>query len=134
MEDRRRFSRVPFAINSTLSIDGRLFDAKVIDISLRGALVSTPSKWSPHIDEELMLEMQLVNSDVVLLMKTTVVHGHGAALGLKFNQIDIDSLSHLRRLMELNVGDAALIDQEVRQLIELSLLDDNNSASEPRVP
>jgi len=60
-----------------------------------------------------MLEINLGNSDIVLTIKALLVHIKKNSFGFKFQSIDLDSLAHLRRLMEINLGDTELIDQEL---------------------
>lgn len=116
MDQRRHFSRVPFDIDSTLVDDEVKLDISVIDLSLKGALITKPPEWSQSNCQGLLLKMRLVDSDVIMQMKCDVAHEHGNSIGLKFVEIDVDSISHLRRLMELNVGDSDLINREVNEL------------------
>jgi hypothetical protein len=37
---------------------------------------------------------------------------------LKCNFIDVDSISHLKRMVELNLGDASLLNRELMLFIE----------------
>jgi hypothetical protein len=50
-------------------------------------------------------------------MSTTVTHVAGRRVGLRCDNIDIDSVTHLRRLVELNAGDPNLLDRELSALI-----------------
>jgi hypothetical protein len=49
-----------------------------------------------------------------------VVHEELEEVGLQCNAIDIDSISHLRRLIELNLGDDGQINKELSQLTRSS--------------
>jgi hypothetical protein len=49
-------------------------------------------------------------------METIVVHSQQDSLGLRCEKIDIESASHLRRLLELNMGDAELLSRELDEL------------------
>ena len=113
MEVKRHFSRVPFKLESTLTVGQTSFDTMVIDISLKGALITKPEEWSPDDGQDILLVMKLADSDILMQMQSEVAHEHEDKLGLRFVEIDVDSLSHLRRLLELNLGDAALINKEV---------------------
>jgi hypothetical protein len=50
-------------------------------------------------------------------MQTRVAHVEGPQAGLLCISIDIDSVTHLRRLLELNLGDPALLERELSALI-----------------
>ena len=49
-------------------------------------------------------------------MEATVVHHQGQDYGLACREIDLDSVTHLRRLVALNLGDAALLERELTLL------------------
>lgn len=63
-----------------------------------------------------MLEIYLDNSATAMQMDSEVAHESEDTLGLRFVGIDLESISHLRRLLELNAGDAALIEREITAL------------------
>jgi hypothetical protein len=39
-------------------------------------------------------------------------------VGFHFTEIDADSMAHLRRLLELNTGDAGEIERELERMVE----------------
>jgi hypothetical protein len=49
-------------------------------------------------------------------MDTAVAHIEGTRVGLRCLHIDLDSITELRRLVELNLGDAAQLDRELHAL------------------
>ena len=49
-------------------------------------------------------------------MHIAVVHETDNETGLQCNAIDIDSVTHLRRLVELNLGDSDQLNKELSQL------------------
>ena len=51
-------------------------------------------------------------------MHTEVVHKTSHHLGLRSLHIDVESISHLRRIIELNLGDAELLNRELEMLIQ----------------
>jgi hypothetical protein len=54
---------------------------------------------------------------MTISMSTTVTHVAGRRVGLRCDNIDLDSVTHLRRLVELNAGDPNLLDRELSALI-----------------
>lgn len=60
----------------------------------------------------------LPESDIEISIDTELVHQKNAQLGLKCNFIDVDSISHLKRMVELNLGDASLLNRELMLFIE----------------
>ena len=49
-------------------------------------------------------------------MDVWVAHEENKELGLKCKDIDVDSITHLRRLIELNLGDPDLLERELSAL------------------
>ena len=47
-----------------------------------------------------------------------MTRGYGDLVGMVCRHIDVDSISHLRRLVELNLGDEALLERELAALGE----------------
>lgn len=115
-DERRRFSRLPFRAESALVVDGSRFPTRLMDISIKGALVSQPEGWPQEGATHPMLEIRLEDSNVKIHMQTEVVHFRGNELGLACLTIDVDSMTHLRRLVELNLGDPNLVERELSAL------------------
>jgi hypothetical protein len=114
--DHRRFSRILFSSNAKLLCNNQNFDTEVLDLSLKGALVKRPVHWDLADGSKVQLQFQLNDSELVLQMDTVVAHSHPENLGLRCEKIDIESASHLRRLLELNIGDADLLSRELSEL------------------
>ncbi|SFB86907.1 PilZ domain-containing protein [Pseudoalteromonas denitrificans] len=116
MQDRRHFTRIIFSTPVHLSDMGKVWSTELIDLSLKGALVKKPKEWKDNEIKSLLLTFTLAQSDIELTMNTSVVHEKEQYLGLLCEQIDIDSATHLKRLIELNVGDDALLNRELDAL------------------
>jgi hypothetical protein len=50
-------------------------------------------------------------------MEVELVHDDHNQLGFHCSHIDVDSISHLRRLIELNLGDEAELERELAALL-----------------
>ncbi len=61
----------------------------------------------------MRLEVQLQDSPVRIVMEGAVAHRGDGRVGLRCTSIDMDSMIHLRRLMELNLGDPGLLEREL---------------------
>lgn len=114
--DNRRFSRILFSSEASLAQQHVEFNTQVLDLSLKGALISRPSDWFGDVGSQAVLTFKLAQSDLELVMEVTVAHVHQNSIGLRCERIDIDSASHLRRLLELNLGDADLLSRELSEL------------------
>ena len=111
--EKRRFKRIPFdtpaRIVSTLSV-------QVVDVSLKGALVAKPDNWKGAMGDMIAIEIPLSPSGPVIRMQTRVAHLEADRIGLVCEQIDLESISHLRRLVELNLGDDEMLHRELAEL------------------
>ncbi|MCF8179640.1 MAG: PilZ domain-containing protein [Sulfuritalea sp.] len=114
--ERRNFWRAVFHSPVRLTThDGETF-AQLLDISLKGALLETGEDWPGRAGEECRLSLELA-PDVTIAMWTKVMHVEGPHIGLRCESIDLDSITHLRRLVELNSGDPAILDRELSGLV-----------------
>lgn len=116
MQNRRQFTRVLFSIKAILTVDEDQFDAKIYDISLNGALLYLDCRGLTLTRKLGLLSFQLADSDAEIIMNIAVVHQEGNEIGVQCNGIDIDSVSLLRRLIELNLGNDEQLHRELSQL------------------
>lgn len=116
MQNRRHFTRIIFSTTAHLSDMGKVWTTELIDLSLKGALVKKPDNWKSGDAKSVLLTFKLAQSEIELNMNTSVVHEKEEYLGLLCEQIDIDSATHLKRLIELNVGDDELLNRELDAL------------------
>ena len=114
--ERRRFTRINFNTEVTISTTAGKWQGQLVDISLHGALVELPDDWSGKQGDHAMLDVLLGNGEIDIRMETTVAHVHDHQIGLQTMNMDLDSITHLRRLMEINSGDPDLINRELDEL------------------
>ena len=116
--DNRRFSRVLFSGPVQLKNATSSFSGQLKDLSLKGALLALDTPTELQIGQAFKLIFQLNESAVDLFMSVVVAHLNDSTIGVRCQKIDIDSASHLRRLLELNLGDADLLSRELTELSE----------------
>lgn len=114
--ERRHFWRAVFHSPVRLVTPGGTVYAQLLDISLRGALVEVAPDWVCAVGDDCQMQIEL-GADAVIAMTTRVNHIAGRHVGLQCIGIDLDSITHLRRLVELNAGDPALLDRELHALV-----------------
>ncbi|BCO33231.1 hypothetical protein TspCOW1_33340 [Thiohalobacter sp. COW1] len=112
---RRRFTRIPFDADARLSAGDRQWPVELLDISLKGALIARPDDWDGRTEGPFRLELRL-GEDAVIAMDVSVAHQEEDRLGLRCEDIDLDSITHLRRLVELNLGNPDLLERELASL------------------
>jgi c-di-GMP-binding flagellar brake protein YcgR len=111
--DKRKFYRVDFITSGRLSAEGISETAAVINLSLKGALVTFEKDIKIPLNTALHFEIELINTIEKICVNCTAVHIDGKNLGLKFREIDPDSMIHLRRLIELNSIDPSKVEKEL---------------------
>jgi len=111
-EDRRHNQRIPFETPVILTSGDEHVVAKLLDISLRGAMLRMPPQWDcPDVGEH-SLELKL-SQEANIHMSVVLNRRQGDIAGFHCLHIDVDSISHLRRLLELNTGDDGLVAREM---------------------
>lgn len=119
-DERRLHARIAFHTAARLGFAGRTVDVAVLDISLKGALLRLPAEVDGSgLDEGAICQLEVALDDTsgAIRMDARVAHVGEGLLGVVCRTIDIDSATHLRRLVELNLGDPALLERELSALI-----------------
>ena len=112
-EERREFSRIALRRPASLQTSGGTVACELLDISLRGALVHLPEGLGAVVGEPCTLVVRLSHAAVTIRMCGVVAHADAATVGVACRELDLDSVAHLRRLVELNLADDRLLDREL---------------------
>jgi len=119
VDERRQHTRIAFQSPARLALADRIADVVVLDLSLKGALIRLPENAALTSEEIGILHVHL-NENVIsdqISMECRVAHVEDSRAGLLCMAIDLDSVTHLRRLVELNLGDPLLLERELSALI-----------------
>lgn len=115
-DERRQFWRAAFHSPVRVTLHDGTTYARLVDISLKGALLDVAASWQGKLGDECQLRLDLAPGTIIT-MWTTVVHVDKSSVGLRCDSIDLDSVTHLRRLVELNSGDPALLERELAAMV-----------------
>lgn len=115
--EKRLFSRILFDAPVELSTSEKHWQSHLIDISLKGALIRKPGNWQARPSGEYELDVQLGDKDSHISMQAMIAHEDADQIGFNCVHIDLDSVSCLKRLVELNLSDEALLERELDHLI-----------------
>ena len=113
----RHFSRISFHAAVQLLLGGEVRPAHLLDIALKGALVELLQPVADLLGKTCRLQLDLSGSGELIVMEGVVAHQEGQHVGIECRHIDVDSLTRLRRLVELNLGDETLLERELSQLL-----------------
>lgn len=114
--ERRHFVRVSFDAPALLTTSRGAFSVHVVDLSLKGALAVLPAQAAVEAGMRCQLTVPLTDTENHIAMSVSVAHVEGQHTGLQCISIDIDSVTHLRRLIELQLGDPSLLERDLAQL------------------
>lgn len=112
----RHHSRISFDAHAYLRNETMVWQTQLIDIAFKGALIARPADWQGAKGDRYLLELPLGDDQTAVRMQVTVAHAQADRIGLHCEHIDIDSITHLRRLIELNLGDPELLERELAGL------------------
>lgn len=114
--ERRKFSRILFHAHVELAQGDCHWRASLLDISLKGLLIQQELPEPVKADQPILVKI-LLSDNASIAMTVVVAHQHHNQTGLTCTSIDIDSVTHLRRLIELNLGDAGAAERELNELM-----------------
>ncbi len=112
----RHHARIPFQAGASLKLHDRTVDVKLVDIAFKGALVQTAQQMPLVPQEGCSLILPLTEGGDAIVMVGKIVHLEAQHIGIECLDIDVTSLTRLRRLVELNIGDSDLMDRELANL------------------
>ena len=117
--ERRQFARVAFAAGAGLITTQEHLQCQVLDISLKGVLLQLPEGHTPQAGMPCLVKLPLGagDGDVVIAMAGELAHVEGGHAGVLCRSIDLESITHLRRLIEVNLGDPTASERELKALI-----------------
>ena len=122
IQERRRYSRVVMDLHGYMVGEGggQQIPVKILDLSLKGALLEMHDKMEVNVfvGEHLQCFFSLDATSKVH-MHTVCRHVSGRRIGLECVNIDASSISHLKRLIEFNVGNSDLNNRELKELSQM---------------
>jgi hypothetical protein len=113
--ERRRFHRILFDAGCELHQAERIWNSQVLDISLKGVLIRRPTPWEGDVAAPFEVVIHLENGTAIV-MAVELKHVEPGQLGFGCQYIDLESATHLRRLVELNLGDDTLLQRDLQEL------------------
>jgi hypothetical protein len=110
----RHFSRIKFHSLAEIYVGSARIPCEMLDISLKGVLVKAAVEAAVGTACTVCIPL---SEEAVIRMVGQVRHHEGALVGVRCDEIDLESMTHLRRLIELNLGDEAQVNRELTALI-----------------
>ncbi|MGC5701902.1 PilZ domain-containing protein [Pseudomonas sp. NFXW11] len=116
--DRRRFKRIAFDAKTELSQGTYRWPVRLLDLSLKGLLIERPEPWLGDPKRPFEADIHL-GPDADVRMDVQLAHEGHDQLGFVCLHIGLESIEHLRRLIELNLADPEELERELGALIDI---------------
>jgi len=117
-QEKRRFDRILHDANISLTHqDSEEIQCQLLDISLNGCLVSSnPACQAYQVKDTTKVCIILADDLSIRTTAHIAFIGESGHIGIQFDEIDIDSITTLRRLVELNMGDSLMLERNLQSL------------------
>ena len=115
---KRRFSRFEFGESCVVEYGSIAVGSRLRNISLRGALVELEKDIGCRPGDRCRILFHLGNPDFLMQFGGEVAHCDGNLSGIKFIEADLNTMFHLRNLLESITGNPAQLMKEVDLLFE----------------
>ncbi len=106
--ERRLFSRVACRQPASLQRGGDAWSCTLVDLSLNGALLDIPEDFATRAGERYRFHIPFfvgAPEGAEVFADVIVVHARERSVGLRFEDVDPESMPHLRELILLFAGD-----------------------------
>jgi hypothetical protein len=114
----RRFTRIPFRVPAQLEVPGGKLACDLVNVSLKGALVELPAGPAPAAGSTCAVTIDLDRGGGARIrMDGDVAHRRGLRVGIRCDELDLESVQHLRRILEVNTGDESVVLRELGELV-----------------
>ncbi|MGR5236178.1 PilZ domain-containing protein [Vibrio alfacsensis] len=119
MTERRRFSRIIYQVSARVEQGNLTLQATIQDLSLHGLLIKAEN--AKHLDSSLPVDItfSFLQFEQMIHLTAQVITMTYNEIRLKIISIDIESISQLKRFIELNVGNNELLNRELEYLSDL---------------
>lgn len=123
MTEQRNYRRLNFRTEAGISIENSAYPCDLVDLALQGALFRSDRDLPLTLGTPADLNIYLPDSSVRMEFTGELIHQRGNFYGFIFTSEDAESLGHLRRLLELNFGDAKRAEKEFSHWLKRDPID-----------
>ena len=112
MTEQRNYRRIDFLTEADIRIDKDVYRCDLVDLALQGALFRSERELPLSFGRQVPITIYLPETSVRMKFTGELIHHSGNFYGFIFTAEDAESMGHLRRLLELNFGDAEQVEGE----------------------
>ncbi len=118
MSEHRSYRRISFRTEADIDIDNTAHRCELVDLALQGALFKSSKPLPLSLGALVPLSIYLPDSAVRMEFTGELIHQNGGYYGFLFITEEAESMAHLRRLLELNFGDAEQVEEEFKHWLK----------------
>ena len=122
MTEQRNYRRIDFCTEADISIDNSNYRCDLVDLALQGALFRSERELPLSLGSQNPLTIYLPDSAVRMEFIGELIHQRGNFYGFIFTSEEAESMGHLRRLLELNFGDAEQAEEEFSHWLQRGIV------------
>ena len=104
--ERRKNRRVPFQVIATVHTDQISTKGMVDNLSMKGMFLTTMGTLSGDSPLEISIILSGSSSFLSIKLKGRMVRQTEAGIAIEFQEMDLDSFTHLRNIIAQNCDDA----------------------------
>lgn len=114
-ENLRRFTRVPFKINTRLEINQHIFNTgTIVNLSIGGCFLPVEiGDHKPGTACKIKITLEGTADETAIRIDGELVRTTPEGVAVKFVRIDPESLFHLQNVVKYNSPDADTIESEI---------------------
>jgi len=116
MEDKRRFTRVPFKMKTKMTVGDTVFDAdEICNLSIGGCLLPFDAPYADGTPCQVEILLNEEAPDMIVCVDGEIIRRDHGMIAVRFIRIDPDSLFHLRNIIRYNSSDPDMIEEEIEK-------------------
>lgn len=115
LNEKRRFSRIPFKVNAELKVNNTIYSAEEIsNLSIGGCLFPVAADLESGAVCHVRILLSGRSNELSIMVEGTVARSTGGMVAIKFTRIDPESLFHLQNIIRYNALDSEAVEKEIR--------------------
>lgn len=113
-DENRRFSRIPFKVNTILQVGDTEYRAdEMSNLSVGGCLLPISVDLPPSTPCQICIFLEGTSDEIKVMVEGEIIRSTPEGVAVKFNRIDPQSLFHLHNIIRYNSPDADMIEFEI---------------------
>ena len=115
LDDKRRFTRVPFRVQAEITVDeSSYYTEEIKNLSVGGCLLPVAAPLDVGTACHVRIQLSGTSSELHIEIDAQVVRCCAGEVAVKFTGVDLDSFFHLQNIVRYNSPDPDAVEEELR--------------------